>query len=125
MIVRTLLFFKTLSTFLSICRNEGATSDKSFSALLLGGLGGTAVFKTNQLKVHIFCEGNKNLKKKSQFYVTVLSKFKNSCEIFQSFVTFLEYINLKKTVMIRGDVITAFKIGKLFGLSFIITGATP
>ena len=27
--------------------------------------------------------------------------------------------------MIRGDVITAFRIGKLFGSSFIITGAMP
>ena len=43
----------------------------------------------------------------------------------RNFVAFSEYMNLKKTVMIRGDVRTAFRIGKLSGSSFIITGDIP
>ena len=57
---------------------EGGFSLKSFSALLLGGLGGVALFKINQLD---------------------------------------------KSGIISGQVVEAFKIGRLLCLSFIIAGA--
>ena len=57
---------------------DGGLSHKSFSALLLGGLGGVALFKINQLD---------------------------------------------KSGIISGQVVEAFKIGRLLCLSFIMTGA--
>ena len=45
------------------------------------------------VKVKVFWEGHKNLKKMSHYFLMVLSNFEERQKIFSNLVAFLEYLN--------------------------------
>ena len=57
MIAKTVLFLMRHSKFLPICHKLGGSSIKSFSALLLGGVGGVADFKNRKLTIVVKTKG--------------------------------------------------------------------
>ena len=58
MIVKTVLFPKIVFKLFKICLTDGGSSLSNFSALRLGGLGGIALFNTNQLDKQVKIRGH-------------------------------------------------------------------